>query len=130
MASNTVIAEKLTSADLERMPDDGNRYELIAGELFVSTQPTFELQYSCSQLDCALTNWNNRTGLGVTVISPGLVLAEDDDVAPDLVWISRQRVLTALDEKRHFRVAPELVVEVLSPGRANERRDREVKLQL
>jgi Uma2 family endonuclease len=51
-------------------------------------------------------------------------------VIPDVVWISRERLLALQDEAGHLRGAPELVVEVLSPGAANERRDREVKLAL
>lgn len=35
-----------------------------------------------------------------------------------------------LDEAGHLTVVLELVVEVLSPGKANERRDREAKLKL
>lgn len=42
------------------------------------------------------------------------------------MWISRVR----LDDAGHLRVAPDLVVEVLSPGGANERRDRDLKLSL
>lgn len=56
--------------------------------------------------------------------------AEDEDVIPDLVWISRERKALAMDEQGHFQAAPELVVEVLSPGPANERCDRELKLKL
>jgi Uma2 family endonuclease len=47
-----------------------------------------------------------------------------------VVWISHARLDGATDEAGHLRAAPELVVEVLSPGSANERRDREVKLAL
>jgi Uma2 family endonuclease len=57
-------------------------------------------------------------------------IIEDDDVAPDLVWISHERLAGALDESRHFRVAPELVIEVLSPGKVDEERDRKAKLKL
>jgi Uma2 family endonuclease len=46
------------------------------------------------------------------------------------VWISHQRRAAALDEKAHYRLAPEIVIEVLSPGSVNERRDRELKLNL
>ena len=62
--------------------------------------------------------------------APGLIFADDDDVAPDVVWISRERLAGTLDQTGHLHTAPELVVEVLSPGSVNERRDREVKLKL
>jgi len=51
-------------------------------------------------------------------------------VAPDVVWISRERLAVTLDQTEHLHTAPELVAEVLSPGRTKERRDREVKLKL
>ena len=62
--------------------------------------------------------------------APGLIFAEDEDVAPDVVWISRARLAQVEDEAGHFRAAPELVVEVLPPGAAHERRGRQVKLAL
>jgi Uma2 family endonuclease len=46
------------------------------------------------------------------------------------VWISRERARRCVDAAGHFRGAPELVVEVLSFGAENERRDREKKLRL
>lgn len=39
-----IAAKKFTSADLESLPDDGNRYEIIEGELYVSRQPRYELE--------------------------------------------------------------------------------------
>jgi Uma2 family endonuclease len=122
--------EKFTSADLLLMPDDGKRYEVIEGELYVSKQPGVEHQYSCSRLVGFLVNWSEESGIGVALIAPGLVFAEDDDVAPDVVWVSRERLAGMLDQAGHLTKAPELVVEVLSPGKANERRDRQVKLGL
>jgi Uma2 family endonuclease len=58
-----------------------------------------------------------------------LVFADDDDVIPDIVWISRERLRRVLEGGR-LRAAPELVVEVLSPGSHNARRDRVAKLDL
>jgi Uma2 family endonuclease len=63
-------------------------------------------------------------------MTPGLVLADDQAVIPDVVWISYPRQAEAEDASGHLRLAPELVVEVLSPGPANEVRDRELKLSL
>jgi Uma2 family endonuclease len=71
-----------------------------------------------------------QTGAGEANLAPGLIFAEDDDVAPDVVWLSSARRASILGADGHLHAAPELVVEVLSPGTANERRDREAKLKL
>ena len=106
------------------------RYEIIDGDLHVSKQPSCHHQHAGGRIYAALLAWSDQTGAGATVQAPGLIFAADEDVAPDVVWISRERLADALDEAGHLRVAPELVVEVLSPGPANERRDRELKLKL
>ena len=125
------ISRRYTSADLDQLPDvEGTRYEIIDGELHVSKQPHWEHQYACHRAAYALEQWNERTDPGLVVPAPGLIFADDEDVAPDVVWISRERLARVEDEAGHFRAAPELVVEVLSPGSANERRDRQVKLAL
>ncbi len=124
------VAEKFTSADLLVLPEDGKRYEIIEGELYVSRQPRFEHQYTCGRVFEFLDLWDAKKGLGVTLVAPGLIFGENDDVAPDIIWISRERLEKGSDEAGHLRVAPELVVEVLSPGRANEERDRDAKLKL
>lgn len=49
---------------------------------------------------------------------------------PDVVWASNERLPLILDEAGHLTGAPELVVEVLSAGTGNEKRDREFKLKL
>ena len=122
---------RYTSRDLECLPDvDGVRYEIIDGDLHESKQPSWHHQRACMRISLTLEVWSDQTGAGVTVPAPGLIFAADEDVAPDVVWISRERLADALDEAGHLRVAPELVVEVLSPGPANERRDRELKLKL
>lgn len=125
-----VTSVKFTSADLELMPDDGKRYEIIEGELYVSRQQSVAHQYSCSRLCQFLGEWNDKSALGVVLATPGLIFAEDDDVAPDVVWITRERLALATDRAGHLLTAPELVIEVLSPGKANEDRDRRVKLKL
>ena len=119
-----------TSKDLESLPDDGTRYEIIDGELFMSKQPHYYHQDVCSCLSVNLGNWSMSTHSGRVVGAPGLIFAEDDDVAPDLVWISNERLAESLQSDGHLHTAPELVIEVLSPGRANELRDRQAKLNL
>jgi Uma2 family endonuclease len=120
-----------TIADLETLPDDEwLRYEIIDGELFVSRAPHYRHQWVCSEVVYALTEWSRRGGHGLVLTAPGLVLSNVDSVIPDVIWVSRERLAEVVDEAGHLRGAPELAVEVLSPGAANERRDREAKLRL
>jgi Uma2 family endonuclease len=121
---------RLTTKDLELFPDplDDTRYELIDGALHVSKQPRMEHQFTCTMISSVLTSWSQTAHLGVTPAAPGVVFTPEDAVAPDVVWISTERLRGGLDEHRHWTVAPELVIEVLSPGSKNEHRDRELKL--
>ncbi len=121
--------DRFTSADLAAFPDnDGKRYEIIDGELFVSKQPHRHHQDVCFQAASKLQQASSR-GEGRAYIAPGVIFADDDDVAPDIIWISSARV-SAFGPDGHLHGAPELIVEVLSPGKANERRDKEAKLDL
>ncbi|MGH9843918.1 MAG: Uma2 family endonuclease [Blastocatellia bacterium] len=122
--------EHWTSQDLDRFPDNGNRYEIIGGELFVSKQPHYHHQYTCGQIHYFLQGWSLQTELGQAVFAPGLIFADDDDVAPDVIWISYQRRAVALAKDGKLHLSPEIAVEVLSPGSVNQRRDRKEKLAL
>lgn len=125
---NTAL--RWTSADLELLPDDGKLYEIIDGELLMSRQPHYHHQLACNQIAYFLTDWNRKTGLGQTVSAPGILFDDDDDVAPDVVWCSYKRLEKVLGDDGKLHGAPELVIEVLSPGSINERRDRQAKLKL
>ena len=118
------------SADLELLPDNGNRYEIIDGELIVTRAPHWNHQKVITKLIRSISNWSIQYNLGEVVTTPGLIFTDDNNVIPDLVWISSDRLARMLDESGHLSGAPELVVEVLSAGTDNERRDREVKRKL
>ena len=120
-----------TSKDLELLPkNDGKRYEIMNGELYVSTAPSLHHQYTLRRLIAVLDAWSLATALGEIFPEPGLIFADDNDVRPDVVWISHSRLQDAEDPAGHLTRAPELVIEVTSPGPTNTRRDREVKLAL
>lgn len=119
-----------TSADLEALPEDDKRYEIIKGEIFMSRQPHWHHQLTCLRFAKPLDAWNEQTGVGIVNFAPGVIFDEDEDVVPDVVWISRTRLAESLRDDGKLHSAPELVVEVLSPGSTNERRDREAKLKL
>jgi len=74
--------------------------------------------------------WNEQSQAGLVNLTPGIIFADDTNVVPDMIWISQERLKTALHKDGKLHNAPELVVEVLSPGPENERRDREVKVKL
>ncbi len=119
-----------TSADLELLPDDGKRHEIIDGELHVSKQPGWHHQFVCGQAFALLQRWSDETQLGQANIAPGVIFADDGDVAPDVVWVSKTRLTAVLEADGHLHGAPDLVAEVLAPGSRNEQRDREAKLKL
>jgi len=121
-----------TTADLDLFPDplDDTRYEIIDGELYVSRQPSIEHQFSATQAAHVLQEWNERTGAGIAVGAPGIIFVDDDNVAPDAVWVSNETLRHAVRADGKLHAAPELIVEVLSPGEANAQRDREAKLSL
>src|SRR5947209_19128828 len=77
-----------------------------------------------------LQTWSDQTQLGMANLAPGIIFTDDNNVVPDVVWISYERLTTALQPDGKLHTSPELVIEVLSPGSENERRDREVKLKL
>jgi Uma2 family endonuclease len=119
-----------TTADLELLPDSSNRYEIIDGELFVTRAPHWGHQKASGNTYAELRDWSIVTDLGEAVQAPGVIFSDADNVIPDVVWISKSRLATGLDEAGHLTIAPELIVEVLSPGVQNEQRDRQTKLKL
>jgi Uma2 family endonuclease len=126
------ISEKRrwTTADLEKIPLDDYRYEIIDGELFVTGMLHWKHQEVTFKIVNALYNWSRSAGLGKPCLAPGIIFSDTDTVIPDVVWISNNRFSALLDENGHLTGAPELVVEVLSRGKENEIKDREIKLKL
>ena len=124
-------AFRYTTADLDLLPYvEGVRYEIIDGDLYVTRQPHALHQYTCSSISFEIYQWIAGTGSGAVLPAPGVIFSEDNDVAPDLIWLSSDRWAESMDAGGHFHYAPDLIVEVLSPGTVNEVRDRELKLQL
>ena len=129
--SQTAEQVRWTVRDLEVLPQsEGTRYELINGELFVTRSPHRMHQQIRGKIFAALDEWSETSGLGEAILAPGIIPSDTDNVIPDLVWISKQRLTVLEDNAGHLTGFPELVVEVLSPGESNIRRDREAKLKL
>jgi Uma2 family endonuclease len=135
MPMATILSEapsrtRWTTADLALFPDNGRRYEIIDGELFMSKQPHWHHEETIAAIIAQLYAWSERSGLGRVSPTPGIVFGDVDNVIPDVVWISNERLSKLMDAAGHLTGAPELVVEVLSFGAENEDRDRKLKLKL
>lgn len=125
------IAEHWVTADLAHFPDnDGLRYEIIDGELHVTKAPHLFHQIVASRIVARLDEWATAQNNGAATTTPGVILREDNNLIPDGIWISSERLATALGADGKLYEMPELVIEVLSPGAANARRDRERKLEV
>jgi hypothetical protein len=72
-----------------------------------------------------------KNPIGEVLATSGLIFSEYDGVIPDLIFITHEKRDEILNEKDgKFHGAPELVIEILSPGRVNARRDLQIKREL
>lgn len=109
MSSNTPPA-LLTIEDLDDFPDDGNRYELIDGELFVSPPPALPHQLLQSRLVRRMFD-AAPADVEVLLAPVGVERGNDTHVEPDLLIVPRSALGGAKLAER-----PVLVVEILSPS--------------
>lgn len=94
-------------------PDDGNRYEIVDGERFVTPAPTIRHQELSTRLLVALASHVSERRLGHVYHAPcDVVLSETDIVQPDLLFVSNQRADRITEA--HLQGAPDLVIEILS----------------
>jgi len=100
----------LTRADLETMPDDGHRYELIDGALIVTPAPSDPHQDAVLEL-AVLLREHCPPELKVKIAPFDVVLASNTVMQPD-VLVARRADITYRD----LPAAPVLAVEVLSPS--------------
>ena len=105
-----------TYSDWLRLPNDGFRYEIIAGELFVSPSPTIDHQNAASELVAAMRTYARREKLGLVLTAPvGVLLpGQDTIVQPDVLFVSKARLEIVSSDI--IDGTPDLVVEVLSPS--------------
>ncbi len=113
-----------TADEVRALPDDGNRYELISGQLVVTPSPRGIHQVAVSEFSWRIRSWLERTGAGRILASPAdISLGEDEVLQPDL-FIYRTATGKHLRDWSDI-TALVLVIEVLSSSSA--RYDRQVK---
>lgn len=107
-----------TLQDLDRLPDDGNKYEVLHGDLFVTPPPTLDHETAIARLNRLLVRFLDKHELGLVFIGRPAIRTSDSHVEPDLVVRSESPPKTRWEDAP----LPLLVVEVLSPS--TKRRDR------
>ena len=109
----TMVAELLIRADLDNMPDDGRRYELIDGSLLVTPSPGFCHQDVTYRLATVLDQAALGTGWHMTIGPFDVVLSANTVLIPDIIVAPRGSFT-----ERTVQVHPSLIVEVRSPSTA------------
>jgi len=112
-------------ADYLRLPDDGKRYEIIKGVLYVANAPSFDHQFAVSRVLFYLQLFTIERDLGVVLTAPFEVhLSETSKpVQPDVLFIRKERQPTSGTQV--FAGIPDLIAEVISPS--SIRLDRKTK---
>lgn len=104
-----------TIADYEQLPDDGLRYELLDGELRITTAPSTDHQGSSLRLAHHLYRIVELGGLGRVFTAPvDVELGPATIVQPDLVVIRHDGTATITPQR--VVGPPDLVVEIVSPS--------------
>jgi len=112
------VYTKLTADDLWKMPDDGNRYELLDGEIVVSPAPLTKHQRIVGAGFMLLVA-AERAGYGQVYVAPvDVVLDEHNVVQPDVLFVISERLSIVME--KNIQGAPDLVIEVLSPSTSSK----------
>jgi len=119
---------KLTYDDFLLFPDDGKRHELIDGEHYVTPSPNTKHQRVSASLFLLIASWLESHPIGEIFYAPfDVVFSDFDVVEPDLLYLSNARKAEVITPK-HVRGAPNLVIEIGSPG--TRKRDETIKRRL
>jgi Uma2 family endonuclease len=102
-----------TYSDYARLPDDGNRYEVIDGELLVTPSPSPLHQRIVFRLAMALDSYVARHGLGLVIPDVDLLFQTGQFLRPDLLVVPAGARYAITN--RGIEAVPLLVVEILSP---------------
>ena len=121
MTEATALTEQIKPGewryeDYLNLPDDGRRYEIIEGVLYMSNAPSFDHQYTVMEIAFHLKSFVNQNKLGYVLTAPFEIHLSEKTrpVQPDVFFIGAERGLVR--GAKYFNGRPDLVVEVLSPS--------------
>ena len=119
------VEKQWTLAEVHALPDDGNKYELVRGELFVTPPPTYNHESIGARLAMFVVPFVMREGLGLVFQGHAVMRHDGSEVGPDLMVRAEHR---GPDAGWDNAPVPILIVEIASPS--TRRRDREQKRSL
>jgi Uma2 family endonuclease len=125
----TTTTQLMTAEELLKLPRGRFRYELIKGELITMSPAGSEHGAIVVNLTVLLAQHVKANKLGIVFgAETGFKIAENPDTvrAPDVAFISRERIPESGIPKEYWRGAPDLAVEVLSPGDAARKVEEKV----
>jgi len=116
-----------TYEDYIQLPDNGKRYEIIDGELYMIPAPSLGHQRTIRRFLYAIEDFLQDNPVGEVFPAPTDVIFSDINILqPDIVFIGKERF--AILTRENIQGAPDLVIEVLSTG--TQKRDRTLKLNI
>ena len=122
MAVPATRSRRLVYEDLLDTPDDGRRYEILDGKLYVSPSPNLWHQRASSRFGRRLEDYFEPDGRAEVFRAPlDVILSKHDIVEPDILVVERVSQMA----ENYIEGPPLLAVEILSPSTA--RRDRGLK---
>jgi len=115
---STSTATLLTAADLWQMPEGPTRRELVRGELHETMPPGALHAIIAARLSRKLLDWAENGPRGEVGVEAGFILARDPDTvrAPDVAYVSAARIPAGGIPEGFWPLAPDLAVEIVSPG--------------
>ncbi len=108
-----------TAKDLLALADDENRYELVRGELIMMTPASPRHGKFAARLVGALVSYTKEHELGeVYTAEPGFELETEPQTirAPDVAFVRQERIPPAGEPEGFWAIAPDLVIEIISPS--------------
>ena len=119
----------LTAEELMSLPDNGMQQELVRGRLIEMPPPNFLHCKLVAVLCRILGIFVSQHHLGTVVGGPGFILQRDPDTvrAPDVAFVSTAREALITEPEQYQEFAPDLAVEIFSPGDRRGDLDEKIK---
>ena len=127
-------AKNLTFGAWRDLPETKQRYEIVDGVMLRPPAPTWDHQWIAQEIFARLRDFVNERSAGVVFMAPVDLLIQREPLRtrqPDVLYLNAERTgirgRAQLQGIQFLEIAPDLVVEILSPS--NTRRDIESKLE-